>query len=123
MSKQLITLGLLLIVTIGYSQKPRKIGGEILDENMKPIPGLVAIQLGTTTGTVTDINGRFELTVDNDQNTYVRLSGLDLEIFLQYSEKDEFKRVTLKDWKKIKKENKRISDEWNKKTKVADKNS
>ncbi|HOX81399.1 MAG TPA: carboxypeptidase-like regulatory domain-containing protein [Chryseolinea sp.] len=122
MLKLIVIIELLFIATLGYSQGQRKIKGEIRDEDRKPIPGLVVIQLGTKTGTVTDVDGKFELTVSNDPMIYVRAGAIDLEIYLEYSQKEEFKKVTLKDWKKIKKENKRILNEWNRKLKKIDKN-
>ena len=44
-------------------QQGVKINGTIVDETNAPIPGVSVIIQGTTTGTVTDINGNFELTV------------------------------------------------------------
>ena len=123
MPKLFIISGLLLITALGYSQASRKIGGEILNEEEKPIPGLVVTQLGKTSETLTDVDGRFELMVDNGPITYIRLAALDLVIYLQYSEKDEFRKVTLKDWKKIKKESKRVSKKWHRKMKALEKNS
>lgn len=91
-----------------------------MSEESSPIPGLAVIQLGTENAVVTDMNGQFELIVDEDQEIYVQLSGLDLEIYMKYSEADAFKTVSLRDWKQIKKENRKILSEWRSKdTKYA----
>jgi hypothetical protein len=95
-----------------FSQTFRIIKGEILSEESSPIPGMAVIQLGTENAVVTDINGKFELTVDETQEIYVHLSGLDLEIYLKYVEEEAFKKVHLGDWKQIKKNSRKILNEW-----------
>lgn len=117
MARLILVIGLLIIPLIGFSQATRKIKGEILNEAKSPIPGLAVLQLGTQNGVVSDSNGQFELQVNADQETYILLSGLDLEIFMKYTEDDEFKRVALSDWKKIRKDNKNIWNEWKSKLK------
>jgi hypothetical protein len=38
-----------------------KVRGQVIDENEKGMPGIIVLVKGSTTGTVTDINGFFEL--------------------------------------------------------------
>ncbi len=42
------------------------VSGKILDENGDPLPGVTVIAKGTTTGTVTDIDGNYTITVEDD---------------------------------------------------------
>jgi len=44
-----------------------KIGGTVTDENKQPLPGVSVTLKGTTSGTVTDLNGRFLFTVAKGQ--------------------------------------------------------
>ena len=43
--------------------EPRTVGGTVIDHNGQPIPGASVFVQGTTTGTTTDIDGRFTLLV------------------------------------------------------------
>lgn len=47
-------------------QQKKQITGTIIDENGEPIIGANIVEQGTTNGTVTDIDGKFTLQVDND---------------------------------------------------------
>ena len=109
-----IFIGILIVVisAFGFSQTTRKIRGEILSEANTPVPGLAVIQLGTDNAVATDLNGQFEITVNEDKEIYIQLTGLDLEIYMKYKEGEDFKSVSLKDWKQIKKDNRRIENEW-----------
>lgn len=95
-----------------YAQETRTIKGQILTQESSPVPGLAVILLGTDNAVATDLNGRFELTVEDVGEAYVHLFGLDLEIFLKFEEGETSKTVNLGDWKKLKKDNKKISNEW-----------
>jgi hypothetical protein len=95
-----------------YSQEARMIKGEILSEENSPVPGLAVIQLGTNNAVVTDLNGKFELTVENQGDVFVHLFGLDLEIYLKFEEGENAKTIHLNDWKQLKKSNRKISNEW-----------
>lgn len=53
------------------SQQKKDLSGTVHDSNGDPIPG-VSIQVkGTTTGTISDVNGEFKLSVPADANTLV----------------------------------------------------
>lgn len=58
-------------------QQPAKkrITGEVVDERGEPIIGANIIEIGTTNGTVTDINGNFSLNVENNAAIQVSYIG------------------------------------------------
>ena len=64
--KGLFLLGLALLVVFNTSiaQNVYKFGGVVQDESGSTLPGVNVIQTGTTNGTVTGINGDFQLTAD-----------------------------------------------------------
>src|SRR5690606_1903467 len=49
----------------------KTITGKITDENNEPLPGVNIVLKGTTTGTITDIDGNYRLTVPDDATTLV----------------------------------------------------
>ena len=108
----LVLMAMNLMVYHGYSQDTRTIKGEILSAESSPVPGLAVLQLGTENAVVTDVNGHFELTVEDMGEVYVHLFGLDLEIFLKFQQGEDSKTVQLGDWKQLKRNNKKISNEW-----------
>lgn len=59
--KSILSLLLLFFCGISYSQTT--ISGAVTDENKQPIPGANVIIVGTSTGTVTDFDGNYFLTV------------------------------------------------------------
>ncbi len=60
---------LVLSVSSAYAQKT--VTGTILDEFGLGLPGVSVLVKGTTTGTATDIDGKYSLNVQNDQATLV----------------------------------------------------
>lgn len=60
---------LVLSVSAAYAQKT--VTGTVLDEYGMGLPGVSVLVKGTTTGTATDIDGKFSLNVPNDQATLV----------------------------------------------------
>ena len=62
-----ILLGLLLVCSCVFSQtinaQDLQVTGQVTDQAMEPLPGVSVIIRGTTVGTVTDVDGRFALTV------------------------------------------------------------
>jgi len=49
----------------------KTISGQVTDENSEPLPGVNILVKGTTTGTVTDVNGNYRLSVADDATTLV----------------------------------------------------
>ena len=62
--KSTLSILFLFFCVISYSQTT--VSGTVFDENNQPIPGANVIVVGTTTGTVTDFDGGFTLTVNQD---------------------------------------------------------
>lgn len=58
-------------------EKEVTISGVVLAEDGKPIPGTAVMVEGTKVGTVTDINGKFELMVAEDANVKISFVGLE----------------------------------------------
>ncbi|TRX70389.1 TonB-dependent receptor [Carboxylicivirga sp. M1479] len=59
-------------VSINAFAQERKVSGKVIDhENEEPIPGVSIIIEGTTTGTITDINGDYSIKVDDVESKLV----------------------------------------------------
>ncbi|WP_116108040.1 carboxypeptidase-like regulatory domain-containing protein [Lewinella sp. IMCC34191] len=56
--------------------------GQILDENGEPLIGVTVLIQGTTTGTVTDLDGKFELTVKAGQVLRLSYTGYEELVYL-----------------------------------------
>src|SRR6516225_6264715 len=65
--KKIASLCLLLVLfgTIAFGQQTRSISGHISDEAGAPIGAATIYIKGTTSGTMTDVNGHFKLNVKN----------------------------------------------------------
>ncbi|HCH44399.1 MAG TPA: SusC/RagA family TonB-linked outer membrane protein [Algoriphagus sp.] len=60
----LLLYSLLFIVHLNYAQEVRGISGQVTDATTgEPLPGVNVMIIGTTTGTVTDLDGNFSLQV------------------------------------------------------------
>ena len=72
MKKYLLTLFLLLTVFfIGFAQQRFVTGRVISDDDNSPLPGVNIILKGTTTGSVTDIDGYYSVSVPPDGGTLI----------------------------------------------------
>jgi len=61
---KLILVGIFLISQLGaFAQDHKTITGNITGEDGVPIPGVTIIEKGTNTGTVSDVDGNFTLSV------------------------------------------------------------
>ncbi|GAA4890035.1 TonB-dependent receptor [Flaviramulus aquimarinus] len=72
--KTILPYLLLLFCGITYSQTT--ISGSVVDDNGQPIPGANIIVLGTSTGTVSDFDGNFSLTFNQDPPFSVQASSV-----------------------------------------------
>ena len=61
------------LLFLGYSLFAQQITGIITDEQGQPLPGVNIVIKGTATGTVTDLDGRFDITVP-DRNSVLVIS-------------------------------------------------
>ena len=68
----LFTCFLYSTVEAGTQQQKKQITGAVMDESGTPIIGANVIEVGTTNGTVTDIDGRFGRNVE--QNASMNIS-------------------------------------------------
>ena len=78
--KKLISLFsmLFLVVTVAFSQ--RDVSGVVQDDAGNPIPGASIIVLGTSNGTVTDIDGKFSINVSSDDQLEVSFVGYETQL-------------------------------------------
>lgn len=76
--KSFYTCLFLLLISISYSQDII-LKGKILDENKSPLPGANVYFEGTTIGTITDVNGYFELKLVSDINSILVISYIGYE--------------------------------------------
>ena len=60
----LLLMGLLLPTAFAWGQSVT-ITGKVVDSNDEPLVGVSVLELGTTNGTVTDINGQYSIGVSN----------------------------------------------------------
>jgi TonB-linked SusC/RagA family outer membrane protein len=51
------------------AQQQRTVSGKVTDSDGQPLPGVTVVVKGTTTGTVTNTDGNFSLTIPNDAET------------------------------------------------------
>ena len=93
----LLGMMLLIVVNTSYAQNSHIFSGQVHDESGIPLPGVNVVQSGTTNGTLTDLDGNFELTApDKSVNVtfsmvgYITLekeltAGTDIKIVLKES--------------------------------------
>ncbi len=65
-----ITLLQMCLISIAFAQEI-DVSGTIKDENSEPLPGVNVVVEGTTTGTVTDMNGQYTITVPGSESHLV----------------------------------------------------
>ncbi len=59
------------IIGFDTPPQPKVISGTITDSRGDPLPGVNVLIKGTTTGTITDLNGRFQLSISPDDQVLV----------------------------------------------------
>ncbi len=70
----LVILLLLLISTITFAQNTRTVTGKVTDKNGLALPGTNVVVQGTTIGVQTDLDGNFQITVENPANAVLEFS-------------------------------------------------
>ena len=63
MKKKLLLFAVMLTTALAAFAQPRQITGKVADANGEPLIGVGIIVRGTTTGTMTDVDGNFALSV------------------------------------------------------------
>jgi len=72
-------LSILLLFFCGLTYAQTTISGTVLDDSSLPIPGANVIVVGTTSGTITDFDGNFTLTIDQNPPFSVQASSVGFE--------------------------------------------
>ncbi len=72
-------LPFLLLLFCGYSYAQTTITGSVVDDSSQPIPGANIIISGTSTGTVTDFDGNFAITYNQNPPFSVQASSVGFE--------------------------------------------
>ena len=79
MEKRLMTLLTMLLLVVGGAFSQTKVNGTVVSQDDgQPVIGASVMIVGTSTGTVTDANGRFSLTVPAGKKT-LRISYIGME--------------------------------------------
>jgi hypothetical protein len=71
----IILVAMLCGIAYSASAQNRTITGTVVDEDDQPLPGASVVEVGSTNGTVTDIDGRFTLNVKNGATIVVAYVG------------------------------------------------
>lgn len=74
MKRIFISLVIALTSVIALSAQNIKVTGTVYDEKHEPIPGVSVLEVGTTNGTITDLDGNYSIEVpsmDKIQFSYV----------------------------------------------------
>ncbi|TLX75576.1 TonB-dependent receptor [Labilibacter sediminis] len=70
LSRLLLLLGIIISCSLPALGQSKSISGIVSDQKGEPIPGVSVLEKGTTNGTITDINGNYNITV-SDASTIV----------------------------------------------------
>jgi TonB-linked SusC/RagA family outer membrane protein len=68
-TRMLLSLVLLMVLTTGMTFAQKAISGKVTDETGATVPGVSVIVKGTTTGTVTDMDGKYSLNAPSNAQT------------------------------------------------------
>jgi TonB-linked SusC/RagA family outer membrane protein len=71
LSKTLLCLLMMLLTSMSVQAQEMTVNGKVSSPDEGSLPGVNVLVKGTTTGTVTDINGNFSISVPNAQSTLV----------------------------------------------------
>lgn len=94
--KTILKIFALLFCVVSYSQTTIK--GKITDNTGLPLPGANIVVVGTTTGAVSDFDGNYILTTDQDPPFSIRVSYTGFETqTVEVTSKDQTVDVTLKE--------------------------
>ncbi len=69
--KKLLNLLVITILSITFAQAQHLVNGTIFDDEGIPLPGASVVEKGTSNGTITDLDGKFQLSVSNSNSTLV----------------------------------------------------
>src|SRR5665647_43517 len=79
-----LSLVFLMVMTTGMAFAQKAITGKVTDESGASVPGVSVVVKGTTTGTITDMDGKFNLTVPANTQTlsfsFIGMVSVDMPI-------------------------------------------
>lgn len=96
--KKKITLSVFLLVVLGLSAQTKNITGNVSDANGEAIIGATIILEGASTGTISDINGKFNLNVPENGKLLISFVGYTKQI-VPVSGKTNLKIILVEDTK------------------------
>ncbi len=70
---------LLTILSVCYANAQTTVTGVVKDDTGETLPGASVVIKGTTNGTITDLNGKFSLKVQNPNSTVLKISYVGLK--------------------------------------------
>lgn len=76
MKKNILLLMLCLFSSIGVVAQTKSISGLVTDATGEPIIGASVIEVGTTNGTITDLDGKFTLNMNPNGKLKFRTSDI-----------------------------------------------
>ena len=80
MRKHLFTI-LLTVFCVCYANAQTTVTGVVKDDTGETLPGASVIIKGTSKGTITDLNGKFSLSVPNPNSTVLKISYIGMKNF------------------------------------------
>jgi len=87
---------LLLFCGISYSQTT--ISGSVIDDNSQPIPGANIIVVGTSTGAVTDFDGNFTISYNQNPPFSIQATSVGFEsVTIEITSNNQKVNITLKE--------------------------
>jgi TonB-linked SusC/RagA family outer membrane protein len=90
-----LSLVFLMVLSTGMAFAQKSISGKVTDESGSSVPGVSVIVKGTTTGTITDIDGKYSLTVPSSAQalTFSFIGMITTEVLI---EQNKVINVTMK---------------------------
>ncbi|MCB0426732.1 MAG: TonB-dependent receptor [Mangrovimonas sp.] len=94
--KALFSVLFLFLITVTYSQT--KVSGTVVDENNQPIPGANVVVVGAAVGAVTDFDGGFALTVNQNPPFSLQASSIGFSVVtMEITENNQVVQFILKE--------------------------
>lgn len=73
-NRYLAILLLMFLSSVTFAQNARTVSGKVTDKNGNALPGTNVVVQGTSTGVQADINGSYQITVNNPANAIIEFS-------------------------------------------------
>ena len=79
MKNKVFSLLLMLLVAAGAFAQSSQVSGTVVDEQGLPLPGASVVVAGTTLGTITNMDGKFSLSVESPSGKTLQISCIGFE--------------------------------------------